>query len=642
MFKSYILGIGLLAVSSAAFAADDLSKLSFDDLMDAEVTSVARRGQKLSDTPAAVFVITDDDIRRSGATTIPDLLRMVPGLDVAAIDNNVWAVSARGFNGRWSNKLLVMIDGRTIDSPVFSGVFWDAQDIVLEDIDRIEVIRGPGGTLWGVNAVNGVINIITKNAVATHGTLLSVTQGTGEHGLTTAQYGGAIGDRFHYRAFVKGFDRPRSSAFDGSSGRRGGFRADWTATPKDNVSIEGTLFRGSREELMAFVTPADPYHGPRNVGFITGAASGSVQWTETQSTRSETKLQISYGAGLQHSPIWSVDERSFDADFQHQLTLGTRNEVVWGVGYRRNSAAIGSPADTLTFGSSVLRQHFFSGFVQDELRLPGNVRVTFGAKAQHERGHSPELQPTLRLLWHPAERHVLWGAATRAIRTPAWAETAGSTLISAFPDPQTGHPAFVVYQGNPDLRSERSRSFELGYRWLPNDTFSVDVTAFDEDFDRLIASQVSSPYRDAEGTLITPIAAQNSAFGHARGLELFATSQVNDRLQVSGGYTFLHEQTSNNGGGWPQSQAQLRSVLRLTPRLELDSAAYFVGRLQTQPVPAYLRVDGRLTWHADAAWDVSAGVQNLADARHLEFIDHQTASMTTRRSVYGTITWHVH
>jgi len=390
---------------------------------------------------------------------------------------------------------------------------------------------------------------------------------------------------------------------------------------------------------MAFITPADPYHGPRNVGFTTGATSGSVQWTETQSTRSETKLQISYSNELQHSPIWSTDEHSFDIDFQHQWTLGARNEVVWGAGYRRNSADIDSPTDALSFGSGGLRRHFFSAFVQDEVRLPGNVRVTFGAKAQEEHGHYPELQPTLRLLWHPTERHVLWGAATRAIRTPAWSETAGSTLISAFPDPETGRPAFVIYQGNPDVRSERSRSFELGYRWLPNDTFSVDLTAFDEDFDNLIGSRAPPPYRDAQGTLIAPIVAENSAFSHARGLELFATSQVNDRLHLSGGYTLLYQQTSDNAGGSPESQAQLRSVLRITPRLELDAAAYFVGRLQTQAVPGYLRVDGRLTWHADAAWDVSAGVQNLAGAHHLEFIDHQTASMTTRRSIYGNITW---
>jgi iron complex outermembrane receptor protein len=645
MFGSRVSVVALLAILCTAidgFAQapqGDLSKLSVDDLMNVEVTSVARRGQKLSDTPAAVFVITQDDIQRSGATTIPDVLRMVPGLDVAAINNNLWAVSSRGFNGRWSNKLLVMIDGRTIYSPVFSGVFWDQQDVMLEDIDRIEVIRGPGGTLWGANAVNGVINIITKNAVETQGGRVSLSQGGREHGLVTARYGGALGDNLHFRTYVKSFDRPQTGTFDAWTGRRGGFRADWVASPRDNVTVQGEIFRGTRQEPIGYVAQSDPFHGLWNTDYRSGAASASLQWTRTQSSRSETKLQIYYTSDMQHALVSTNDEHSIDVDFQHQLSLGTRNEVVWGAGYRRNRAFVGSEIGIVEFDPDGFKSNIVSAFVQDELRLPHGVRVTFGAKAQRASGQPVEVQPTLRVLWRPSERHVLWGAYTKAVRTPSWAETAGRSYVGAFPDPENGKPAFAVYQGNPELEAERAKTTEVGYRWMPTDALSVDVAAFDEDLDRLVGSQPLPPYRDGNGTLLFPITVGNADFGHTRGVELLATSQVNDRLELSGGYSLIRLKVSNNSGGAPASQIQLRSALRITPRLELDAATFFVDRIASQNVGRYIRFDGRLAWKSGGAWDLSIAGQNLFDRSHREFIGMDAAAAPVGRSIYGSVTW---
>ncbi len=285
-----------------------LSGLSMDDLMNVEVTSVARHGERLSDTAAAVFVITRDDIARSGATTIPDVLRIVPGLEVASVDGTIWAISARGFNGRWANEMLVMIDGRSVYNPGFSGVYWNVQDTLLEDIDRIEVIRGPGGTLWGVNAVNGVINIITRNAIETPGTMVSVGAGTTERGFASARYGGAVGNDIHFRMFAKTFDREPNqlesggSAKDAWRGLRAGFRGDWIASPKDNLVLEGDVYRGSAQETIGLVPLSDPLRAPFSASINDRDGNAILRWTQTQSKRSETTLQAYFDYADHPSP----------------------------------------------------------------------------------------------------------------------------------------------------------------------------------------------------------------------------------------------------------------------------------------------------------------------------------------------------
>jgi iron complex outermembrane receptor protein len=647
-------GIGFLFVLFAAFGArahdpSELSKLDIDDLMNAEVTSVARRGQKLSDTPAAVFVITQDDIARSGATTIAEALRIVPGLDVASVDGNVWAISARGFNGRWANKLLVMVDGRSVYSPLFSGVNCDVEDTLLEDIDRIEVIRGPGGTLWGANAVDGIINIITKNSVATQGTLVTAALGTTERSQGSLRYGGSRGDQFHYRIFAKSFDREENDfesghqANDGWTGLRAGLRADWAASPRDNVMLQGGIYRGTVEETVGLFSQSDPLYGPRQLTNTPRGGHVQLRWIQTQSNRSETSLQI-YGDHTERSgDSLGETRRSLDVDFQHQLSAGSRNELVWGIGYRHYHAKEASRLGMLQLPSR-LTTDLLSAFVQDEVRLPHNVRVTFGSKVQYDREYGAQFQPTLRLLWR-REHQTFWGAVTHAVRTPSWVERDSVIGLAAYPGAD-GEPVEVVLSGSHDVRTEIDKTFELGYRLQLRDQLSLDITAFYEQLSHIInQEEAGSPYRDSAGRLIVPLQFMNADAGTGRGVEISATKHFSDRWDVSAGYSWLyladryhHGEDAELFQDSPEHQVQLRSFVTLTPHLELDTSAYFVDRLKVQGTPRYIRVDARLAWHPSTAWELSIVGQNLFDDKHREFISGNSTT-PINRSVYGKVTW---
>jgi iron complex outermembrane receptor protein len=457
----------------------DLSSLSVDDLLNVEVTSVSRKGQKLSDTAAAVFVVTQDDIRRSGATTIPEILRIVPGLDVARVNGNVWAISARGSNGQFANKLLVMIDGRTVYTPLFSGVFWDVQDTLLEDIDRIEVIRGPGGTLWGANAVNGVINIITKHAIETQGTLLSTGGGAAEGSFAAGRFGGSMGHNGFYRAYGKTFDRPASvgrtdPSHDEWSMGRTGFRADWTSRRGDNFTAQGDLYRGTEAGLGVLIDPAAPFADRAS---LTKVAGNDLQfrWTAIQSSRSDTTVQAFYDYTSRSDPALVLGQRTFDVDFQHHLRLGSRNDTVWGAEYRVSDDQAAGPGFKLVRDSTVA--FIASAYMQDEIKVAPRLRVTVGTKVQFERMSRLQFQPTLRLLFKVSDRQTLWGAFTSAVRTPAETELYGRINVGAFPD-GSGNVGLVVVEGNHNLKPERVDSYEAGYRWQVTPTIDFDATAF--------------------------------------------------------------------------------------------------------------------------------------------------------------------
>ncbi|MGH9664748.1 MAG: TonB-dependent receptor plug domain-containing protein, partial [Bryobacteraceae bacterium] len=403
----------------------NLGDASLEELMNVEVTSVSKKDEKLSQTAAAIYVITQEDIRRSGATTIPDLLRMAPGLDVAQIDTNIWAVSARGFNSRFANKLLVLVDGRSVYSEIFSGTFWDSQDMVLEDIDRIEVIRGPGATMWGADAVNGVVNIITKPAKDTQGGLMSAAGGAGERGFGELQYGGRLGSQGYYRAYAKTLDRGPELATDPGEAQGdwstagGGFRLDWNTSPRDSVLAEGNIYgSGGRREIDQ-VMPAPPF-STENVGRAE-ANGGSLmsRWQRRLSNGAEIGVQVSYDHAYRDALAFRFTENVADVDFHYRLPLGERNSLVWGLGYRFTDLAMNG-----TFGVNLSPQNrqdnLFQGFVQDEWALiPDRVTFTAGSKFEHNPFTGFEIQPGMRLAWTPAPLHTFWVAVSRAVRTPA-------------------------------------------------------------------------------------------------------------------------------------------------------------------------------------------------------------------------------
>ncbi|HEX3068323.1 MAG TPA: TonB-dependent receptor [Thermoanaerobaculia bacterium] len=645
-----ILAAGFIALSLAAGALQaqesrDLSALSVDDLMNVEVTSVSRKAQKLSDTAAAVFVITQDDIRESGATSIPEVLRIVPGLDVARISGNTWAISARGSNGQYANKLLVMIDGRTVYTPLFAGVFWDVQDTLLDDVDRIEVIRGPGGTLWGANAVNGIINIITKSAIETQGTLVAGGGGAAEGSSAAVRHGGSLGKNGNYRVYGKTFDRPASTRaiHDDWTLGHGGFRADWASRGGDNFTIQGDAYRGtSAADSGGFIDPANPFDVRPRPTKISGDDL-LFRWTAVQSSRSDTTVQAFVDDTARTNASLDIRRRTVDIDFNHHLRIG-RSDSVWGAEFRRSVDRAVGPGLALVRDSNIAATA--SAFVQDEIRVTRALRVIAGTKVQYDSVSHLQFQPTLRILYKVNERQTLWAAATSAVRTPSETELYGQIDVGAFPDGR-GNAALIVVNGNRALEPERVDSYEVGYRRQISNNIDFDVTAFRNRIRDLTATAAPVPFVDATGRLIVPLNIVNSMDGSSYGEEFLLTDALAPNWNVALGYSFLHIVTMDDAGVRsaaitdPRHQLQLRSNLQLSRGLSIDTAAFYVGAIGNK-VPAYLRLDAQLSWHPASRWELSISGQNLLRAQHPEFAgaDGQgTTAIPIQRTVNGKITW---
>jgi iron complex outermembrane receptor protein len=649
-FMSFMaLSLTLTAGVLQAQETGDLASLSVDDLMNVEVISVARKGQKLSDTAAAVFVITQDDIRRSGATSIPEVLRIVPGLDVARVNGNIWAISARGFNGRFANKLLVMIDGRSVYTPLFSGVNWDVQDTLLEDVDRIEVIRGPGGTLWGANAVNGIVNIIMKHAIETQGTLVSAGAGPADGSQAAMRYGGSIGRYGNYRVYGKSFDRPDSVAgaspsHDSWTFGRAGFRADWVSRRGDNFMAQGDMYRGTENTQSLFVDPASPFADRASMARVMGKDL-QLRWTAIQSGRSDTTLQAFYYDTDRSQPTMVLGRRTFDIDFQQHLKLAGWSDGVWGAGYRRSDDRADGAGLKLVRDSNFTS--IVSAFGQDEIQLARRFHVTIGTKIQYDPVSHLQLQPTLRLLFKASERQAVWAAATSAVRTPSEIELYGSLNVGAFPD-RTGNAGLIIVTGNPELKPERVESYEVGYRWLVAPSVAFDATAFHNRMRDLVGTEANQPFLDSSRRMVIPMDIANRVNGHANGAEFLLTDSLARNWNVAFGYSFFQLSAVDDKGltsslevgrtTTPRHQLQLRSFLQLPRQVELDWSAYYVGRIGSD-VPAYLRLDSQLSWHPARQWALSISGQNLLRAKHTEFVDVSGEATPVQRTVNGKVTW---
>ncbi len=641
----------------------DLSDKSLEDLMNTEVTSVSKKEQKLSQVAAAIFVITQEDIRRSGATNIPDLLRMVPGLEVAQINASTWAVSARGFNEEFSDKLLVLLDGRAVYTPTFSGVYWDSLDVPLEDIERIEVTRGPGATIWGVNAVNGVINILTKKAGDTKGGLVTAGFGTQDQGLGTAQYGGRIGSKLDYRLFGKYLN---VSDFTGTNGRptedawhavRGGMRADATLSSKDSLMVLGDLYtqeEGTIRQDVISISP--PLNGVLNSITDVSGADMVAQWTEKQSEHSETSVLFYY----EHYERDSTDQISgqrntYDIEFQHHVQALPRNDFVWGVDYR-NSRGDAQGNLNFSFNPASHTSQFTSFFAQDEIAIvPGRLLFTIGARwgwADHT-GYS--VQPTARLLWTPSPIQALWLAVSHAHRSPSSLETLARLNVAAFSGPG-GVPALVSEFGNPKQQDEQVVDWELGYRRQFSSRVSLDLSAFFTRFSDLGSTEPQTPFTEntpPPAHLVIPFINGNGLHGETHGLELAGNWQVTERWSLRPSYSLLEmhmhrDPTSQDfdtpreiEGSDPQQQALLQSHFNFGRGLSWDASAKFVDRLRAQGVPSYARVDTGLAWQLKERFTVAVVGQNLLRDRHQEFNDLFGDSIPDeiKRSAYVKLAW---
>jgi iron complex outermembrane receptor protein len=628
---------------------DDLMNMSLEALMNVEVTSVSKKPEKQTDAAAAIFVITNADLQRWGVTSIPEALRRVPGLYVARIDANKWAITSRGFNSRFANKLLVLIDGRSVYTPLFAGVYWDMQEVMLEDVDRIEVIRGPGGTLWGANAVNGVINIITRSAAETRGGLVSATAGNEIPGIGSARHGGKLHNGGDYRIYAQyqryaeGYNP--SGAHDDWRTAQVGFRSDWASSPNDAITLQGDLYQGKAGQQVIIPAGNGPTIGMPAID-DTDSHSGNLlfRWSRDLDADANYALQVYYDHVGRDGAVLFEDRDTLDIDFQHRLPWGHANDLIWGFGYRYvHDNTDNNPTFSLIPASRNVS--LYSTFIQNEVSLTDDLRLTLGSKFEHNDFSGYETQPNARIAWSPEEAHTLWGAISRATRTPARGEHDVKLRMLPVPDP--GVPVYIT--GDDQYGSEDVLTYEAGYRFNYLNRWSLDVTAFYNDYDEL---RTQDPVTSPPADILLDF--DNNMTGETWGLELAGQWQVRPGWRLNLTYTWLDMALHLDNGSMdhasqsaedasPTNSATFWSTLDLGNRLQFDSALRYMGAIEVNgiDIDSYAEVDLRLGWEATPGLEISLIGQNLLENHHREFLPDFISTQPTEveRSIYGRVTW---
>jgi iron complex outermembrane recepter protein len=665
--------LGLFTISVNAEEPNPALDLSVEDLLNVQVTSVAKKAQSLNDAPAAVFVISNEDIKRSAATSIPDALRLAPGLDIARINANQWAVGSRGFNGRFANKLQVLIDGRSAYSRSFSGVNWENQDVMMEDIDRIEVIRGPGASLWGANAVNGVINIITKNSAQTQGGLLNAGGGSFEQGFGSARYGGKLSENTTARAYVKGFQRGDNrlqnggNADDSWNKQQGGFRLDSQLNNNDTLTVQGDLYRMGMNQLALFPQLSAPYTQSQSAFNNSYGGNFLTRLQHTFSPTSEYKLQVYFDSYSRQEAFYDDSRSTIDVDFQHRFLLNDSHEIVWGLNYRYGHdhiAGNAAPDGTQIFAINPLsvNDQLFSGFFQDEMTLIENkLKLTIGSKFEHNDYSGFEGQPSARIMWSPHNQHRLWAGVSRAVRTPSRAEKYFDMLTNIMPantQPfNSPFPIAVYSQGSPNYGAEDVITYEVGYRTTFSKSASLDVTGFYNNYENLryVQSATAQPVFNGFNTPMTQtLLFNNQLQGRTYGIEIASVWQMLDWWRWDVNYSWLHSDLNNLANAVtaisPQQRVSLRGALSPWKDIDLDFWFRYVDGATSITtanvsngsgyIKPYVTLDLRCAWRPIKSLELSIAGQNLLQDSHLEYIaENQTMPTAIVRGVYGKISW---
>lgn len=650
--------LACLGGTALAQSTADLTRVSVEDLMRIEVTSVSKKERPLGTSPAAVFVLTHEDIRRSGLTSVPELLRLVPGLHVARIDGSKWAVSARGFNGRFANKLLVLVDGRTVYSPLYSGVYWDEVDVPLEDIERIEVIRGPGATMWGANAVNGVINVITRPADGTRGTSVSLTAGTADRLAASARYGGTFGDGVSWRVWGKAFDRGPLAGADGGAARdgwrmgRSGFRTDYRPSEADAFTLQGDLHHGHEDQTSAALLYTAPYRQLFDERAQVSGRNLVARWTRTHSARSESTLQMFADHSARLESLLDHRRTTLDVDFQHRQALGARHDIVWGIGYRRSRSEL-TNSERVYFAETDRREWLVSAFAEDEVQLvPERLALTLGMKVERNAYSGVELQPNVRAMWSLSERDSIWTAVTRGVRTPSLLENGANVKLASAPGPQ-GLPAVITVIGNGTSDIESLWATEVGYRrhWS---TVSVDVSAFRNHYGNLFSLNPGAPELVPAPTpfVRVPFYIASDLRGRAHGVEASGTWRARQGWTLTAAYTYLGVQLTSDGveqaglsfesaeDDSPRHQVVVRSLVSFARRWEADAAVFLRGTSDDRRVPGGARFDLRTGCRVSDRLTISVAGTNLLDARRVEFVSTVNEEISLpKRSVTLQTSW---
>lgn len=663
IFLASLLCLGT-SLSSIALAQDDeLLDLSLEALMDTPVVSLSKRSQSIATAPSAVYVITQEELRNSGATNIPDALRMVPGLTVARIDANKWAVSSRGFNGRFANKLLVMIDGRTVYNPAFSGVYWENNDVVLEDIERIEVIRGPGATIWGANAVNGVINIITYHTADTQGGVAVARVGNNESGFS-GRYGAKLAEGTYGRFYAKAHENDEFKTLSGQDSgddwdtQRLGFRIDSQRSKKSALMLQGEIHQGEFNQTLrtpSFIPPSYTLE----VDDTAEAKSGHLlaRWDYTQSPDSYWSLQGYYDYFDRDELFYEENRKTFDLDLTHNLRLNNNHQLVWGLGYRFLSDEIGN-REIIQTDVSERDLHLYSAFIQDQITLqPERLFLTLGTKIEHNEYTDFEIQPSARLSWNIDESNYAWAAVSRAIRTPSRAERDYDVFASVNPPNALNPSPFIlelIAAGSTTMDSEEMTAYELGYRSVLSQNMTLDAALFYNDYSNLRFFDFSSAPSvsfDPYFHLIQEAMFSNGVNGSTHGIELSTNWQVNPDLRFELAYSYqktdidwlsVTDVTQNTDA--PEHQLSLRSHQVLSSDLTLDlwlryvdSIDLFATGYSTEiiKIDDYLNLDARIAWKPRSGVELSLVGQNLFDSQQLEYIQETLINPTeVERSVY--------
>jgi iron complex outermembrane receptor protein len=643
-----------LANNAAPDPLSQLKSMSFEELMNVEVTSVSRTREVLRDAAAAVAVVTNETLRRSGATSIPDALRLVPGIHVGEQTSSSWAVSARGFSNVNSEKLLVLSDSRSIYTPLVSGVFWDMQDYLLEDVERIEVIRGPGAALWGSNAVNGVINITTRSARDTHGLYAQGSAGSFDRASFAVRYGGETSGGVNYRVYGKYLDRDETDHLsttqdDAWNLAHLGFRTDWDGNSRDAFTVQGDAYSGTEGQLVPAITVIGR---PGPVGPLQSDMQGGnllARWRRTYDDTSDMQLRAYYDYTQRDDPSFKDTLHTFDLDFQRRFTAFSRHEILWGAAYRVTDNR-NEPGALWALEPEVATDQLFSGFIQDQISF-SKVRVTLGTKLEHNDYSGFELQPSVRFAWVPRANHTLWSAISRAVRVPTRFER--DVRVDAT-DP-AGDPVIRLV-GNDDFESEELIAYEAGYRWQPLDTLSLDLALFYNDYDKLAAVELGTPFIDTvTGQTVIPVESQNKMHGHTSGAELQVDWQPIDAWRLTASYSHIDMQLTPEGldlnrnerleDSTPRNLAGLRSFLTLAKRFELDAQLRYQSRIRATPltvaiegIDSYTELDLRVGWRASGQWMFSLVGQNLLHDEHPEFGTPESRG-NLERAVYLKAEW---
>lgn len=634
----------------------DFLKVSLQDVVDMQVTSVSKKSEKASEAAASIYVLTNEDIRRSGANNLVEALRLVPGVQVARAGSSQWAVSARGFNDQFANKLLVLIDGRTVYSPTFSGVWWDIQNPPLEDIERIEIIRGPGASVWGANAVNGVINIITKPAEETQGALLTVGTGTDLPVNTRIRQGMKLSDTAWMRVYAAHEAHDEAKRADDTGNQddweisRAGFRTDWEKNNADRFTFQGDMYYGEEDQRYQLPTLTAPYSRTVDDRHNLKGAYMLGRWDREVNENSNTTLQTYVDYNARDIEVQELQEFTFDLDFQHIYEVNGRNTLTWGMGYRYLNDHLSNDFE-IDYELDSYSRHLFSGFFEHKLALvPEEWFLTFGSKFEQNAFSGFEHQPTVRLSWLVDPHQTVWTSVSRAVRTPDRSNRDIINPLASQAGPG-GLTTMVVRRGSDDIDSERLMAYEAGYRIQPRSNLAFDLSVFHNSYDNLIINSLGTPRLVGGGLgapyIEVPLTQVNGGEGQSYGGTLGIDWQARSWWNLELNYSYIDIQLKGGSSSvnteykTPDHQVSLQSRIDLPHNLEFDQYLSYtdsVSGTSGEHVPAYWLLNARLGWQPTEAIEVSLSARNLLDSYHAEFgpfIYNEQAEIG--RSVYGQL-----